>query len=447
VKLKLQTGHELLVQGPATAKLISGNVSSLAKPLPVGEPLTVRAGRLRIIEATDESELDMIIGQNGKVNEVEMSTIPPEWIDLAKKMTADKAADLRVMVLGGLDTGKNTLITYLANMLLGAGFKVAVMDADMGQGEIGPPATMSVALLGNPIFELLEASPDSIFFVGSTSPSYLVGRVLQGTGKLLNFINERLVDAALLVNMPGWISGQAAIRFVLQMISKINATHLVGLQRENEVEDILVEIPPEIETVRLPVSPYARPRSREERKFLRETSYRKYFLGSKDMTMHYSEIDFSPLFYCHGEEASLKVIKEVENVVRNKVLYCEEGSFSINAIVMGHVDASTELVDEETSMQQSNDVENESDRERPVQKEIRVIPTSQMDNLVVALFDKTERLTSLGILRDLDFRAKRATVSTILKPNELKKIEIGRVKVSRQGYEIGYAEIRRILPK
>jgi polynucleotide 5'-kinase involved in rRNA processing len=163
--------------------------------------------------------------------------------------------------------------------------------------------------------------------------------------------------------------------------------------------------------------------------------------------MHYSEIDFSPLFYCHGEEASLKVIKEVENVVRNKVLYCEEGSFSINAIVMGHVDASTELVDEETSMQQSNDVENESDRERPVQKEIRVIPTSQMDNLVVALFDKTERLTSLGILRDLDFRAKRATVSTILKPNELKKIEIGRVKVSRQGYEIGYAEIRRILPK
>ncbi len=440
-------GHELLVQGPATAKLISGNVTSLAKPLLVGEPLTVRAGRLRIIEATDESELDMIIGQNGKVDDVETSTIPHDWIDLAKRMTARKTTDLRVIVLGGLDTGKNTLITYLANMLLGAGFKVAVMDADMGQGEIGPPATMSVALLENPIFDLLEASPESIFFVGATSPSYLVGRVLQGTEKLVSFVHESSVDAVLLVNMPGWISGQAAARFVLQMISKINATHLVGLQREIEVEDILREIPPRMEVVRLTVSPYARPRSREERKFLRETSYRKYFVGSRDITMHYGEIDFSPLFSSHGEKASLKVIREVENVVRSKVLYCEEGSFSINAIVMGYVDADTELVDEEADMQQSNDGENEGDPERPVQKEIRVIPASEMDNLVVALFDRNERLTSLGILRNLDFRAKRATVSAISKPSELKKIEIGRVKVSRQGYEIGYAEIRKILSK
>lgn len=444
MRLKLQAGHELLVHGPATTRLVSGNASSLAKQLLEGEPLTVRAGRLRIIEAAEESELDLIIGQNGKVDEVETSTIPSDWTALAKKMTTEGASP-RIMILGGLDTGKNTLITYLSNTLLRIGFKVAIMDADMGQSEIGPPTTMSVSFLENPIFELLEAEPNSMFFVGSTSPAFVVSRVLEGTEKLMNSLNENYGEAILLVNMPGWINGQGATDFVLQMISKTNASHLVALQRENEVEDILKEAPPRIQSIRLTVSPYARPRTREERKFLRETSYRKYFAGLREITMHYGEIDFSPLFSSYGKEASLKVLKEVEDIVRNRVLYCEERNSSINAIVMGQVGARTEIFDEITAEQQNNETGLEIGVKHQTQKEIRVIPISELNNIIVALFDKNEQLISLGMLKNLDFRTKRATVSATSKPNELSRIEVGKVKISHQGHEIGYAEIRTLL--
>jgi polynucleotide 5'-hydroxyl-kinase GRC3/NOL9 len=444
VRLTLQAGHELLIHGPATTKLVSGDVSSLAKPLLVGEPLTVRAGRLGIIEALEHSELDLVTGKDGTVEEVEKSTIPSDWSALAEKVTMERTAQLRIMIFGGPDAGKNTLITYLNNKLLRAGFKVAIMDADMGQSEIGPPTTMSVACLENPIFELLEAEPDSIFFVGSTSPSYVVSRVLKGAEELLSHLHNVHGNEDLIVNMPGWISGQGVTDFVLQMISKTNTSHLVSLQRENEVEEILKEVASKVELTRLTVSPYAKPRTREERKFLRETSYRKYFVGSKGFTVHYGEIDFSPLFSSHGEEASFKIIKAVENIVRDRVLYCEEGDFSINAIVTDQIGAKIEILSETIGEKPRNEAGTKKAIEPQSQKEIRVVPINELSNLIVALLDKNKQSVSLGILKDLDFQAKRITVRTISKPSELSKIEVGKVKISKQGYEIGHAEIRRV---
>jgi polynucleotide 5'-hydroxyl-kinase GRC3/NOL9 len=445
VRLRLVAGHELLVQGPATARLVSGDVSSLSKPLVIGEPLTVRAGRLAIIEASEESELDLITGQNGVVDEVEKSTIPSDWSALGKKLVTERTPNLRIMVLGGLDTGKNTLITYLSNTLLQAGFKVAIMDADMGQSEIGPPTTMAVAYLENPIYELLEAEPDSIFFVGSTSPGYVVNRVLKGTEELMIHLDATHEKEDLIVNMPGWISGQGAVNFISQMISKTNTNHVVSLQRENEAEEILKEVESRVELTRLTVSPYAKPRTREERKFLRETSYRKYFVGSKEFTTRYGEIDLSPLFSSQGEEAPLNVRKEVESVVKNRVLYCEEGDFSINAIVTGQIDARTEIFAETTDDEGNNETGAAMRTEHPLEKEIRFIPINQLNNLIVALTNKNEKFVSLGILKNLDFHAKRITVSARSKPRELSRIEVGKVKISHQGHEIGHAEIRRVM--
>jgi polynucleotide 5'-hydroxyl-kinase GRC3/NOL9 len=447
LRVRLIAGHELLVQGPATTRLVSGDVSSLAKRLVIGEPLTVRAGRLRIIEASEDSELDLITGQNGSVDEVEKSTIPPDWSALAEKVTTERATDLRIMVLGGLDTGKNTLITYLSNKLLQAGFKVAIVDADMGQSEIGPPTTMAIAYLKNSIFELLEAEPDSIFFVGSTSPAYVVGRVLKGAEELMNHFDSTRGKGDMIINMPGWISGQGAVQFISQMISKTNTNHLVSLQRENEAEEILKEVASRVELTRLTVSPYAKPRDREERKFLRETSYRKYFVGSKEFTIRYGEIDLSPLFSSQGEEVPLNVRKEVENIVKNRVLYCEEGLFSINAIVMGQIDAKAEILAEPDDEEWDNETEAIERNESSLQKEIRVIPINGLSNVIVALLDKNRQFVSLGILKNLNFQAKRITIGARSKPSELSWVEVGKVKITQQGHEIGYAEIRRVMPR
>lgn len=445
MRISLQAGHELLVQGPATTRLISGEVSSLARPFLVDEATTIRAGRLRIIEARVESELDLVIGEQGKIDEVDRSTIPSDWIEFVNKIATERHTHLTIMVLGGPDTGKNTLITYLSNMLLRRGFKVAVMDADMGQSEIGPPATMSLAYLKTPIFELLEVKPESIFFVGTTSPAYVISRVLRGAEELVNHFDSTNGNGDLIVNMPGWISGEGAANFVLQMISKTNTRHLVSLQREKEVEDILKDVKPTVSVTRLSVSPYARPRTRDERKFLRETSYRKYFAGSRVFTIRYGKVDFSPLFSSIGIEAPSKVIKEVENVVKSRVLYCEESNYSINAIVASQADPTTEILSENTTKEEEKNESTSRGSKLDIQKEIRVVPINELTNLMVALIDKKEQLVSLGILKNLDFPTRQVTLSATSRPKELGRVEVGKIRITPQGYEIGFAQIRKAM--
>jgi polynucleotide 5'-hydroxyl-kinase GRC3/NOL9 len=412
--------------------------------LTVGEPFVVRAGRTKIIEASVESELDVTVGQTGKVDEVETSTIPQEWTDFIRKVAGMEPRNPRIMVLGGLDTGKNTLITYASNMLLKQGLKVALMDTDMGQGEMGPPTTISVAMLSEPISELLEMDPDSIFFVGSTSPMYLVGRVLQGTEKLMTFIKENAEEATLFVNMPGWVTGQAAAYFIKEMISRTGTGHLAVLQREDEVENILREIPSGIQVTRLPVSPYALQRSKDERKFLRETSYRKYLSHSGLIVARCGSIDFSPLFSSHGEEADSQVIRRVGDAVRSRVLYCEEGDNFINAIVTDYADANTEVLDED-SQEQGKPAQLNNTSGPPKQKEIRVVSLRELEYLMVALHGRGKTQVALGVLKRLDFRSRRATIVTPAEIHDIDILEVGKVRVSPQGYEIGHVEIRKIL--
>jgi polynucleotide 5'-kinase involved in rRNA processing len=78
-------------------------------------------------------------------------------------------------------------------------------------------------------------------------------------------------------------------------------------------------------------------------------------------------------------------------------------------------------------------------------REIRIVSLSALNGLIVALFEKDDSPVSLGILRKIDFPGKKATVTTIIRLNEVARVEVGRVKLSPEGYEIGTAEIRRVI--
>jgi polynucleotide 5'-hydroxyl-kinase GRC3/NOL9 len=443
MKLKLAMGHELLIHGPGTVRTVSGTANCLGMPLKIGDNFVVRAGRTKIVVATDETELELTIGQAGGVDEVDSPTIPSEWTDYVRKVV-EKDQSSRIMVLGGLDTGKNTLITYVTNLLIKDGVKVALMDADMGQGEIGPPTTMSVATISEPISELLEMDPDSLFFVGSTSPMHLVSKVLEGTSKLMAFVNENAKDATLLVNMPGWITGPAAGYFIQQMASRTDTTNLAILQRENEVESVLGELPKRMQVTRLPVSSHAMPRSKEERKFLRETSYRKYLSRSSLIVARYESIDFSPLFLSRGKEATSQTVTKVGDAVRSKVLYCEEGRDFVNAIVTDYADTNTVVLSDK-DQQEATERSGSEATVSSNQREMRVISRRELEYLLVALHGRGEEMVSLGVLKRLDFRGRRATIFAPINIRDIEMLEVGRVRVSPQGYELGHAEIHKIL--
>jgi polynucleotide 5'-hydroxyl-kinase GRC3/NOL9 len=75
------------------------------------------------------------------------------------------------MLAGGSDTGKSTLSTYLANVALAHGARPCMIDGDIGQGDLAPPAAIGAAALFRQVTDLREVSSSMFEFVGSISPA------------------------------------------------------------------------------------------------------------------------------------------------------------------------------------------------------------------------------------------------------------------------------------
>ncbi len=79
-------------------------------------------------------------------------------MDAAARIGAEQAR--RAIVIGSVDTGKSTLCRFLLNEAQRAGRSSALLDCDVGQKTVGPPACVTLA----------EAGSTKLAFVGTTNP-------------------------------------------------------------------------------------------------------------------------------------------------------------------------------------------------------------------------------------------------------------------------------------
>jgi len=94
-----------------------------------------------------------------------------------------------VLLIGGMDTGKTTLSRELLGAALAAGRPAALVDADVGQKTVGPPATISLKVVrsAEDLGPEPLATPDALYFVGSTSAQ---GHLLPVVGRV-SALNEQ----------------------------------------------------------------------------------------------------------------------------------------------------------------------------------------------------------------------------------------------------------------
>ncbi|MEE9200549.1 MAG: Clp1/GlmU family protein [Candidatus Brocadiales bacterium] len=213
---------------------------------------------------------------------------PQYWKKLAEDISVIKGV---VMVLGASDVGKTTLVFYLAGELLRRGNRVSVVSADMGQCAFGPPATISMGMPES-TKKSLECIPvHSMYFVGSTSP---VGHFLQTIVGVKKLVERSLREGAevVIVDTTGLVSGGAAWELKHHKIELAGARCIVALQRERELEDIVLpfERRAGVKLYRLPVSGHVRSRSYAERREYRRQRYGEYFRGSKCKSLSLTRI-------------------------------------------------------------------------------------------------------------------------------------------------------------
>src|SRR5205807_5836674 len=75
-----------------------------------------------------------------------------------------------VALIGPPDSGKSTFALALANRVAEAGRAAAVIDADVGQSEIGPPGAIGMARIDRAVGALSDLRVRGLAFVGDISP-------------------------------------------------------------------------------------------------------------------------------------------------------------------------------------------------------------------------------------------------------------------------------------
>lgn len=184
-----------------------------------------------------------------------------------------------VLVLGKIDSGKSSFCTYLANKLVNEIRRVAVLDGDLGQSDIGPSGTIGYALTSQPVTELPDLKLENAYFVGVASPILEIAKTIEGFIAMETEILEKPVDAVL-VNTDGWVTDEIAVKYKTRLVNELKPDVTVGVQVEDELAPLIANIE-KTSVITVGPSAFLKLRSSEKRKILREMSYSKYLKGAK----------------------------------------------------------------------------------------------------------------------------------------------------------------------
>jgi len=284
MRYELLSKRTLVVQGPASLTLLNGQARILGEPLMSGQRKVVPRVRQLPIESERGAEIEIILAKPGKTFEIQGSTIPPSW-ELAVASLREMQEG-NVVILGPTDVGKSTLCVYLLNRLRRDVEILHIVDADIGQTDLGPPTSIAVATPTQPITSLTELRADATLFIGHTSPTYVQSKLISGIKRLATMDENSLT----IINTDGWIAELAAIRYKINLINEIEPNLILGLAMGDELQPILRGV--RNCTMQLDAAKNVLARSRADRRVTRTAAYRRFLEGGVTSTMRLRDVTF-----------------------------------------------------------------------------------------------------------------------------------------------------------
>lgn len=270
----LHTSQTLLVEGPCSVRVVEGGVECLGANVSPGKTVLIKDTRQLAFHALETALLDVIPRAEGAFRTIAEPSIPTSWNEAAQII--NQSSPKIVVIVGDVDSGKSTLSTFLANELSKKMLKVAVVDADLGQADIGPPATVTGGRVNHSIIDLQELQGEHSFFIGDTSPSIVPEKVIGNISRLKDLM--AMSADTVLVNTDGWVRDILAIHFKTELLSRIKPDLVVGLASNDEIDPLISNTG--FASLKLDRSPFAKTRTKADRKKAREVGYRRFLQNS-----------------------------------------------------------------------------------------------------------------------------------------------------------------------
>ncbi len=346
--------------------------------------------------------------------------ISQEWKNAIEAIVADPGITL---VIGDTDTGKTTFVLELINTAVRAGVATAIVDADIGQGEVGPPSVVSMALIDHPLEALREVSPRRMYFVGSTSP---FGHMLPLAVGAKKMTDEALARGAKLVvvDTTGLVQGTSGRRLKQHKIELISPRHVVGISKRREIEHITSGIR-RVESInlhQLKTSPESKPKAREFRAARRQRRFFDYFRDAERHIIRLDDIVCWNTFFTTGRNVKWQHFRVIERTLRAKVLHAEVVGGGMYIVVQcGPNMAGVEAL-----------------KNKYGTREFTVVCGMDFSNLLVGLADARGNTMALGIIEAVDFKQRHMSVVTpVATVTPVKIVQFGSMRVRPDGTELG----------
>ena len=348
--------------------------------------------------------------------------VNPDWRELASQVVKPQQI---VLVIGATDAGKSTFCRFLADFALATGFKVACVDADIGQSQIGPPTTVGVKFFvprietqlpseQEPILDRgphplpgrdgqnraessigFDGTADRLYFVGDVSPK---GRFLETlTGIRLMVDSARESDADfIVVDTTGYVHDPPAVILKQHKIELVRPNHLICIGRSTEFEQITACYSQQEwlnihyllphRSVRLKSS-HTRSRYRKER-------FDMYFSESRVQQLPFEQIRGGRTPFFIGRPANEKELKILTRLAETQVYYAEWGHRTLCLIVSKHLSRAT-----------ITHIKNYLSLVR-VTAELR----GYFEHRLVGLIDSIGNTFAIGVIEAVDFQRRELSI-------------------------------------
>jgi polynucleotide 5'-kinase involved in rRNA processing len=153
--------------------------------------------------------------------------------DLARELASSDVS----MLIGGLDTGKTTLALKAVRLALESGRTPVLVDADVGNSTIGPPACVGMKVFNSPDdLEKLD-QPDGLHFVGTVTPSRLVLQHVVATAVMVE--KARQNGDVVIIDTTAVASGVSGETLKYHKSELCRPEKIVALQRGEEMEPVV----------------------------------------------------------------------------------------------------------------------------------------------------------------------------------------------------------------
>jgi len=186
------------------------------------------------------------------------------------------------LLFGASDTGKTTLAHKLAASLAQHGVTVLV-DSDVGQSSVGPPACLGACLVKGPLYHWNKAQ--RLHFVGNFSPPGHFLPMLGGLSRMVAWARAK-GGVHVLVDTTGFVTGGAAVELKYHKVELIRPRHVILLEQSSELQPLFTCLHSRrnLKIHRLKAPGAVHKTEIEERSRNRQLSLESYFENSNSLT-------------------------------------------------------------------------------------------------------------------------------------------------------------------